>query len=201
MVRFGNNGFRDIFDERFFGLQRVLAVRRQTQPFAYPENMRIHRHGGLIPNHRTYHVRRLATDSLQRLQVLDIVRYDAVIDLYQPLRHLYQVLRFRARITDGLYVFEHLIACGFCHCFRRRVGGKEGRRHHVHPLVRTLRGKHNGHKALERIDEYQLTFRYRHVGFKPRQYMFKPLFGRHDRCDLKTLTLGSPAFARKPSPD
>ena len=100
MVRLGNNGLRDIFDERFLGLQRVLAVCRQSESFAYPENMRIYRHGRLIPNYRTDDVSGLATDSLKRLQVVYIIRYDAVIGLYQPLRHLYQVLGFRARITD-----------------------------------------------------------------------------------------------------
>jgi hypothetical protein len=31
----------------------------------------------------------------------------------------------------------------------------------------------------------QFALSYRHVGFKPRQNIFKPRFGRHDRCGLR----------------
>ena len=79
--------------------------------------------------------------------------------------------------------------------FRRRVGGKKGRRDHVNAFVRALCRKHNRYEALERRSEDKFALCYRHVGFKPSQYMFKALFGRHDKCDLGIVTLELLAFA------
>ena len=184
---FGDDVFRDILYKLAFRLQGILAVRREAESFADTEDMSVHRHGGLVPDDCTDHVRRLAADTLQRLQVLDIIGHDTVVDFYKPLRHLHQVLCFTARITDGLDVFEHLVARCLSQGLRRRVGGKKRRRHYIDPLVRALRGEHHSYQALERVGKHQLTLCHRHVRFEPSQYVLKPLFGSHGRCDLKIV--------------
>ena len=181
---FGNDIGRDVFDELFFRLQWVLAVRRQSEPFAYTEYMRIDRHCGLVPYDRTNDISGFASYSLQRLKVVDVIGYLTVIDGNEALRHLHQVFRFGTGITDRLDIFKDLVTRGFRQSLRCRVGGKEGRRYHIHPFVRTLCRQHHSHKALERIEEHKFALRYRHVRFKPSQYVLKALFGRHDKCDL-----------------
>ena len=134
--------------------------------------MCVHGHGRLVPDHRTHHIRGLATHSLQRLQVLDVIRHDTVIHFHQALRHCYQVFRFRTRITDRLYVFEHFITRGLRQVFRRGVGFKERRGHHVHPFVRTLRREHHRHQTLVRRSKNEFALSYRHVGLEPREDIF-----------------------------
>ena len=165
---FGNDIGRDVSDECFFRLERVLAVCRQSEPFADTEDMRIDRHGGLVPNDRTHDIGGFASYALQRLQVIDVIGYDAVIDGDEALRHLYQVFGFGAGITDGLDIFEDLITRGLRQGLRCRVGGKECRGDHVDPFVRTLCGEHDRHKALEGVEENEFALRNRHVGFEPR---------------------------------
>ena len=113
-MRFGDDFRRDVSDELFLGLQRVLAARRQTDSFADAENMRINRHRRLVPDDGAHDVRGLASYALERLQLLYCVRHFAVIDLRQALRHLNEVFGFGAGVTDRLDVFEDLIAgrCG-----------------------------------------------------------------------------------------
>ena len=77
MVRLGNDVFGNIFHQCFLCLQRVLAVRGQPESFGDAEDMCVHGHGWLVPDHRTHHIRGLATHSLQRLQVLDVIRHIA----------------------------------------------------------------------------------------------------------------------------
>ena len=167
-MRFGDDIGRDVLDELAFCLKGIFAVRRESKAFADTKDMGIDCHCGLVPNDRTDHVRGLTTDSLERLQVIDVIGNDAVVDFYQPLRHLYQMFRFGTGITDGLDVFKDFVRGGFREAFRRRVCGKEGRCDHIDPLVRALGGEHHRHKTLERIGEHQFALCDRHVGFKPR---------------------------------
>ena len=145
----GNDICGDVLDQLFLGLQRVFAAGGESEPFGDAEDMGVHCHGGLIPYDRADHVRRLASYALQRLQVVDGRGHLAVVDLDQALLHLYQVFGFGTRVTDGLDVLEQFVGIGIGHGFGCRVGGKEIRRHHVDALVRTLRGEHDGHEALE----------------------------------------------------
>ena len=112
MMGFGDDGSRDVLDELAFGLKRILTVGRETETFADTEDMGIDRHSGLIPNDRTNDVSGLATDTLQRLQVFDVIGNDAVVGRDQTLRHLNQVFGFRSRITDGFDVFKDLVCSG-----------------------------------------------------------------------------------------
>ena len=176
---FGDDLRGDVLDELFLGLERVLAVGGQSETFADAEDMRIDRHGGLVPDDGAHHVRRFASYALERLQLFDRVRYFAVIDLRQALRHLNEVFCFGAGITDGLDVFEDLIAGRYGEGFGRRVGGKKSGRDHVDAFVGALRREHHCHEALERVGEMQLTLRDRHVGFEPRENMLESLFCRH----------------------
>lgn len=173
VVRLGNEVLGDVTDELPFGLERVLAMGGEAEPFAHAEDMRVHGHGGLIIDDGTDHIGSLASHALQRLQLFNGVGHLAVIDLDEALRHSHQVFRFGAGITDGLNIREDLIGGGPGQGFRRRVGGKESRRYHVYPLVRTLRREHDRHEALEGVCEMQLTLRNRHVGLEPGQYVLK----------------------------
>ena len=168
MMGFGDDGSRDIFDELAFCLKRILAVGRETETFADTEYMCIDRHSGLIPDDRTNDVGGLATNSLQRLQVFDVIGYDAIVDRDQTLRHLNQVFGFRAWVADRLDVLKDLVGGSFREAFGRRVSGKEGRSDHIDALVRTLRGEHHSYQALEGTGKNQFTFCNGHVRLKPR---------------------------------
>ena len=109
---FGDNLGRDILHELALCLQGVLAVRRETEPFADAEDMGIYGHGRLVPDDCADDVGGLATDSLKCLEILDIIRHDTVVCFYKALRHGYQMFRFGTRITDGLDVFEYLVRRG-----------------------------------------------------------------------------------------
>ena len=109
MMGFGDDGSRDVLDELAFCLKGIFAVRRESKAFADTKDMSIDCHCGLVPNDRTDHVRGLTTDSLERLQVIDVIGNDAVVCFHQPLRHLYQMFRFGTGITDGLDVFEDFV--------------------------------------------------------------------------------------------
>ena len=87
-------------------------MRSQPEPFADAEDMRIYRHGGLVPDDGAHDVRGLASYALERLQLLYCVRHFAVIDLRQALRHLNEVFGFGAGVTDRLDVFEYLVRRG-----------------------------------------------------------------------------------------
>ena len=112
VMGFGDDIRRYVLDELPFRLKGILAVGRESEPFADTENMRVHRHGRLVPDDCTDDVRGLAAYSLQRLQIIDVIGYDAVIHLNQPLCHLHQMFRFGARITDGLDVLKHFVRGG-----------------------------------------------------------------------------------------
>lgn len=109
VMRFGDDGGGDVLDELAFCLKGIFAVRRESKAFADTKDMGIDCHCGLVPNDRTDHVRGLTTDSLERLQVIDVIGNDAVVCFHQPLRHLYQVFRFGTGITDGLDVFKDFV--------------------------------------------------------------------------------------------
>ena len=173
---FGNDVGRDVFDQLTLCLERVLAVGGQTEPFADTKNMRVHRHGGLIPDDRTDYVRRFASNALEGLEIIDVIGHDSLESGDETLCHLDEVFGFGAGITDRFDVFEDLIGGGFGQGFGCGVRRKEGRGDHVHPFVGTLGGEHHRHEALEGICEVQLTLRYRHVGFKPTENGFKELF-------------------------
>ena len=111
-MRLGDDIRRDVLDEGFLRLERVLAVGGEPESFADTEDMGIHRHGGLVPDDRTDDVGGFASDPLQGLQVIDIIGNDAVVYLDESLRHLHEMLCFRAGITDGLDVLKHLIGGG-----------------------------------------------------------------------------------------
>ena len=87
VVGFGNDVGRDISDEGFLRLERVLAVGGETETFADAEDMGIDGHGRLVPNDGTDDVGSFASDSLKGLQVLDIIGYDAVVRGDESLRH------------------------------------------------------------------------------------------------------------------
>ena len=178
-MSFGNDIRRDVFDQLFLRLQGVLAVRGEAEPFADTEDMGIHRHGGLVPDDGTDNIGSFASYALERLQILDIIGNSTVIGLHQAFRHGYQMFRFGTRVTDGLDIFKHLIAGGISHGLRGGISGKEGRCHHVHALVRTLRGEHHGHQTLEGIGKNQFAFRHRHVGLKPRENVFIAFSNQH----------------------
>lgn len=165
----------DVLNELFLSLERVLAAGSQPEAFADAEDMRIDRHGGLVPDDGTYDVRRFASYALERLQLLYRIGYFAVIDLRQARSHLNEMLGFGARVTDGLDVFEDLIAGRCGEGFRRGVGGKKSRRDHVHPFVGALRREHYRHQALERVGKMQLALCYRHVRLKPRENMLESI--------------------------
>ena len=173
---FGNDVGRDVFDQLTLCLERVLAVGGQTEPFADPKNMRVHRHGGLIPDDRADYVRRFASNALEGLKVIDVIGHDAVEGGDETLCHLNEVFGFGAGITDRFDVFEDLIGGSCGQGFGCGVRRKEGRGDHVHPFVGALGGEHHRHEALEGIREVQLTLRYRHIGFKPTKNGFKELF-------------------------
>lgn len=172
---FGDDLCGDVSDELFLGLERVLAVRGQTEAFADAEDMRINRHRRLVPDDGAHDVRGLSSYALERLQFLNRVRHFAVIDLRQALRHLNEVFGFGAGVTDRLDVFEDLVRRGCGEGFRRGVGGKKSRRDHVHPFVGALRREHYRHQALERVGKMQLALRYRHVRLKPRENMLESI--------------------------
>ena len=75
---FGNDVGRDVFDQLTLCLERILAVGGQTEPFADPKNMRVYRHGGLIPDDRTDYVRRFASDALEGLKIIDVIGHDTL---------------------------------------------------------------------------------------------------------------------------
>ncbi len=85
-MRLGDDIRRDVLDEGFLRLERVLAVGGEPESFADTEDMGIHRHGGLVPYDRAHYIRCLPTDPLQGLQVIDIVGNDAVV--YLSLIHI-----------------------------------------------------------------------------------------------------------------
>ena len=137
---FGNDVRGDVFDQLAFRLERVAAIGGQAKTFADAEDVCVHCHGRLVPDDGANDIRGLASDALQRLQVVDVIGYLAVIGCNEALRHLDQVFGFGTGITDRFDVFEHLIVCRCGQGFRCRVGGEESRRDHVHALVRTLCG-------------------------------------------------------------
>ena len=175
----GDDVCRDIFDELFLRLQGILAVGGQSQPFAHAEDMRIDGHGGLVPDNGTNDIRRLASNALQGLQIVDIIRYLTAVYFYQPLRHLYQVLGFAAGITDRLNVREDIVAGGASHGFSRRVGGKERRRDEIDALVGALRREHDGHEQFEGVAVVQLRLGDGHVLCEPSKYMFEAISLQH----------------------
>ena len=69
-MRFGDDLRRDVSDELFLGLERVLAIRGQPEAFAEAEDMRINRHRRLVPDDGAHDVRGLASYALERLQLL-----------------------------------------------------------------------------------------------------------------------------------
>ena len=172
---FGNDVGRDVFDQLTLCLERVLAVGGQTEPFADTKNMRVHRHGGLIPDDRADYVRRFASNALEGLEIIDVIGHDTLESGDETLCHLNEVFGFGTGITDRFDVFEDLIGGSCGQGFGCGVCCKEGRGDHVHPFVGALGGEHHRHKALEGIREVQLTLRYRHVGFKPTENMCKPI--------------------------
>ena len=76
----GNDVGRDVLDQLFLGLQRVLAVRREPEPFADAEDMGVDGHGGLIPYDRADDVGGFTSDPLERLQVVYVIGHLAVVD-------------------------------------------------------------------------------------------------------------------------
>ena len=64
VMRLGNDISGDIFDQLFLSLQGILAVGGQSQSFAHAEDMRVHSHGGLVPDDGADHVGRLASYAL-----------------------------------------------------------------------------------------------------------------------------------------
>ena len=114
MMGLGNNGRRDVCDELTFCLERILAVGGQTEPFGDTEDMGIDRHGRLVPNDGTDDVRCFASDTLEGLEVVDVIGHDAVVNRDKTLRHLNQMFCFGARIANRFDVFEDLVggSCG-----------------------------------------------------------------------------------------
>ena len=94
VMRFWDDGRRNVFDEGFLRLQRVLAVGGEAESFADAEEMRIHGHCRLIPDDCTDHIRSFASYALERLQIVDIIRHLFVVDGYKTLRHQHQMFRF-----------------------------------------------------------------------------------------------------------
>ena len=179
-------GFRDdisgdVFDKLLFCLEGVLGVCSESESFADAEDMGVDRHGGLVPNDRTDDVGGLASDTLECLEVIDVIGYDAVVGGDESLRHGDEVLCFGTGVTDRMYVFEHFVGCSGGKGVGCGVGGKEGRGNHVHALVRTLGGEHDCHEALEWRMEDQFAFCYGHVGCKPSDDVLKALLCGHDR--------------------
>ena len=82
VMRLRNDIRRDIPHKCFFRLQGVLAVRGKSEPLADAEDMRVNRHGRLIPYNRTDDIGGLAAYPLQGLQILDIIRHLTVIDFH-----------------------------------------------------------------------------------------------------------------------
>ena len=111
---FGDDIRRDVLDEGFLRLERVLAVGGEPESFADTEDVGIHRHGGLVPYDRAHYIRCLPTDPLQGLQVIDVIGHLAVVYFHEPLRHLHEMLCFGAGITDRLDIFKDFIggSCG-----------------------------------------------------------------------------------------
>ena len=114
MMRFWDDGSRDVLDELAFCLEWVLAVGGQAESFGDTEDMCINRHSGLVPDDRADDVGGLSSDTLEGLQVIYVIGDDAVVGGDEALRHLDQMFRLRARITDGFDVFEDLVggSCG-----------------------------------------------------------------------------------------
>ena len=114
MMRFWDDGSRDVLDELAFCLEGILAVGGQAEPFGDAEDMGVHCHSGLVPDDGADDVGGLSSDTLEGLQVIYVIGDDAVVGGDEALRHLDQMFRLRARITDGLDVFEDLVggSCG-----------------------------------------------------------------------------------------
>ena len=91
---FGNDVGRDVFDQLTLCLERVLAVGGQTESFADTEDVRVHRHGGLIPDDRADYVRRFASNALKGLKVIDVIGHEAVEGRDETLCHLNEVFGF-----------------------------------------------------------------------------------------------------------
>ena len=91
---FGNDVGRDVLDQLTLCLERVLAVGGQTESFADTEDVRVHRHGGLIPDDRTDYVCRFASDALEGLEIIDVIGHDTLESGDETLCHLNEVFGF-----------------------------------------------------------------------------------------------------------
>ena len=176
---FGDDVGGDVLDELAFCLEGILAVGGQAEPFGDTENMGVHRHGRLVPDDGADDVGGLASDALKGLEVIDVIGYDAVVSGDEALRHLDQMFRLRARITDGFDVFEDLVGGSCRQGFGGWVRGKEGRGDHVNALVGALGGEHDGYEALEGVSEMEFAFRDGHVGLEPSEDTMESFFCRH----------------------
>ena len=179
VMGFGDDVSGDVFDQLALRLQRVFAAGGEAKAFGDTEYMGVHCHGGLLPNDRTDNIRRLASDTLERLQVFDVIGYFALIDFHQALCHLYQVFGFGAWVTDRFDVFEDFVRGGLCEGFGGGESFKEGRSDHIHPLVGALGGKHYRYQQFIGIAVVQFALSHRHVGFEPGEDIFIAFRGRH----------------------
>ena len=114
MMGFGDDVGGDVLDELAFCLEGILAVGGQSESFGDAEDMGVHRHGRLVPDDCADDVGGLSSDTLEGLQVIYVIGDDAVVGGDEALRHLDQMFRLRARITDGFDVSEDLVggSCG-----------------------------------------------------------------------------------------
>lgn len=132
-------------------LARRLGSIRKSQPRRHPEHMRVHSHPWFLPDHRSHHIRSLATHPRQSHQSLMIRRNLSLMFFDKDAGCLQQVIGLAARKGDALQIRMQTVKISLSHIPRCRIPLKEGRRGHVDPLVRALGRKDDSDKELKRI--------------------------------------------------
>ncbi|MCY1372921.1 hypothetical protein D9M69_601600 [compost metagenome] len=111
----------------------------------YPEHVGIHGHCRLIMDHRSNHICCFPPYPRHFHQLFYGIRHLIVKIIHQHLCHSYQVLRFIVGIGNAPDIFENLLRLSFGKDAGIGVALKEFRRHHIYPLIGTLRRKNNGY--------------------------------------------------------
>ena len=97
----------------------------------------------------------LSPYSRELRQLLYAVGNLPAVDIPEHYAHIYDILRFRLVKPAGAYILLHLADLRLSKRVDARKPFEQRRRHHIHPLIRTLRGKPRCYQQLMRFFIYQ----------------------------------------------
>jgi len=168
-------------------------LRDKSEPTRQPHRVRVHDDADdHVKRISQNDVRRLATDTVERVQFLHRARHFAAVPLDELAAAVLDVLRLAAEKSGGLDELLQLRARRIREIRRRAVFFEQLRRDEVDALVRALGGKNDGDEQLERVCVIQFAMR---VGislletgddfFQPRGFNYNCFAHQSEFCSEK----------------